>query len=133
VPSSPGISAEEIASELTTLGYIDRTLGSTATNQSTLVHVQRTRFVYDVDNRLQFAVDALGDVSENVYDNAGNVIQTTRYATAISLPIATADPDRLTASDLRAVVNAANAANPVTHFAYDAAGRLRFTVRVLTA
>ncbi len=46
---------------------------ATATNQV-------TRFAYDADNRLRFTVDALGSVSESVYDAMGNVVVTTRFA-----------------------------------------------------
>ena len=34
-----------------------------------------TRFAYDALNRLRFTVDALGSVSERVYDALGNVIE----------------------------------------------------------
>jgi YD repeat-containing protein len=41
------------------------------------------RYVYDDDGRLIFNIDALGGVSENVYDNNGNVVTEKRYATGV--------------------------------------------------
>ena len=41
---------------------------------------QITRFAYDAQNRLRFTVDALGSVSESVYDGLGNVSSTIRFA-----------------------------------------------------
>ena len=41
---------------------------------------QTTRFAYDAQNRLRFTVDALGSVSESVYDALGNVSSTVRFA-----------------------------------------------------
>ena len=38
------------------------------------------RFAYDAQNRLRFTVDALGSVSERVYDSLGNVTSTVRFA-----------------------------------------------------
>ena len=72
--SSPGITLPEIQNELsTTLGYSDNT-------PSTLASVQRTRFAYDANNRLRFTVDPSGSIVESVYDAAGNVVSTIRFA-----------------------------------------------------
>ncbi len=72
--SSPGITLPEIQNELsTTLGYSDNT-------PSTLASVQRTRSAYDANNRLRFTVDPSGSIIESVYDAAGNVVSTIRFA-----------------------------------------------------
>ena len=89
---------------------------------------QVTRFVYDTSNRLRFTIDALGSVSENVYDAVGNVIVTTRFARR-----PTAGFTSFTESDVNAAVNPlrSDVDNQVTRFAYDADNRLRFTVDAL--
>src|SRR5205823_2425224 len=76
----------------------------------------------------RFTVDALGDVSENVYDAAGNQVTSTRYATRPTPGVAD-----YTESGINAAVDRTNANNQVTQSAYDKAGRLRFKVRVLTS
>ena len=89
---------------------------------------QVTRFVYDTSNRLRFTIDALGAVSENVYDALGNVIVSTRFARR-----PTAGFTSFTESEVHAAVNAlrSDVDNQVTRFAYDAQNRLRFTVDAL--
>ena len=89
--------------------------------------MRSTRFVYDTGNRLRFTIDALGSVSENVYDAVGNVIVTTRFA---SRPTGFTS---FTESDVDAAVDSlrSDGANQVTRFAYDADNRLRFTVDAL--
>jgi YD repeat-containing protein len=116
--TSPGITAAEVKAELTTRGYSDA--------ENTLTKIQRTRFAYDADNRLRFTVDALGSVSESVYDNAGHVLSSVRYATRPTLAT-------FTESAINTAVNRANANNQVSQFAYDAAGRLRYSVQVLAS
>src|SRR5262249_32612762 len=86
--SSPGITVAEMVTELQTLGYTE--------TDSTLATISRTRFIYDSANRLRFKVDALGDVTESTYDDAGNVLLSERYATRPTL----------TAFDLTTVNNA---------------------------
>jgi YD repeat-containing protein len=113
--TSPGITDEEIAVELRSLGYDD--------SEATLADVQRTRFAYDADNRLRFTVDALGSVSANVYDDAGQVVARVRYAVRPALT-------SYTESAIQAAVNEADAANQVGRYAYDAAGRLRYSVQL---
>ena len=116
--TSPGISVAETQAELITLGYSDA--------DSALAKTQRTRFAYDANNRLRFTVDALGSVSESVYDPAGQLVSSVRYATR---PMLTA----FTESAINAALNRANTSNQVSHYAYDAAGRLRYSVLVLAS
>jgi YD repeat-containing protein len=114
--SSPGISVAEMTAELTTLGY---------TSEASLANVARTRFVYDAANRLSFTVDALGDVSQTVLDDAGNVIEAIRYAKRPT--ITTYD-----AATISQLVDRTDINNQDTHYTRDKAGRLRFTTRVVT-
>src|SRR5262249_23045379 len=95
-----GLTMDDIATELTALGYTD---------DSKLANVERTRFAYDVDNHRRFTVDALGDVSENVYDAAGSVVMNVRYA---GVPTLTAYSE----ADINAAVDRTNGANQVSHF-----------------
>lgn len=115
-PDSPGISLPEITAELTELGYSD--------GGSTLAKIRRTHFAYDANNRLRFTVDALGSVSENEYDAAGAVVKTVRYAVQPAL-------SAYDENTINAAVDRSDANNQVSAFAYDVAGRLRFSVKVL--
>ena len=122
--ASPGLSVSEVDAGLTALGYQDTGLGSASTVDSTLTSVARTHFAYDADNRLRFTVNAVGDVSENVYDAGGNIVTSVRYA---GVPALTA----YTESAISGAVDRTNPGNQVTQFAYDTAGRLVYTVQVL--
>src|SRR5581483_3788414 len=71
-----GLTMDDMSLELTAMGYTDASKLST---------VERTRYVYNADNQVRFIVDAMGGVTENVYDGGGNVIMNVRYATAPTL------------------------------------------------
>lgn len=117
-----GITASEVSDELTRptnaavpgLGYTD---------EASLATTQRTRFAYDAGNRLRFAVDALGGVSETVYDAGGLAVAQVRYAAVPAL-------SSYTEAAIDAAVLRTNALNRVSRHAYDAAGRLRYTLQV---
>ena len=115
--NSPGINEQEMLGELSSLGYSDST-------PSTLVNLQRTRFVYDAQNRLRFTIDALGSITENLYDAVGNTVTTVRFAARPTLT-------QYTESAINVVVNHDDANNQVQHSAYDASGQLRLTVHVM--
>ncbi|WP_156648816.1 hypothetical protein, partial [Massilia sp. Leaf139] len=76
-----------------------------------------TRYVYDGDSRLVYTVDALGSVTENRYDTGDHVVEQIRYAKAI-------DPTGASVATLLRP----DAADQVTRFTYDQAGRLTFTI-----
>ncbi|TNJ33223.1 putative Ig domain-containing protein [Arenimonas terrae] len=114
---SGGISAAEVASELEELGY-----GA----ESTLRYIQRTRYAYDASNRLRFVVDALGSVSETVYDDAGRVTARIAYETRPTLTT-------FSESVISGAVNRTNDLNQVSRFTYDTAGRLRYSIKVLAS
>lgn len=116
--ASPGITLTEIQDELRdTLGYRDEDPG-------TLTRVPRTFLAYDATNRLRFTVDPTGAVVETVTDAAGNRIAMVQYAARPALA-------QYTEAAIDTVVDRANADNRATHYAYDAAGRLRYTVDAL--
>jgi YD repeat-containing protein len=123
---SPGLSVDEVQAALVGAGYKDPTLGSKTDDASTLKDVERTRMAYDALNRLRFTVDALGGVSERIYDGVGNVVQTVLYATRPKLTDFSEDV-------VSNAVDRKNAANQAAHFTFDKASRLRFSVRVLNA
>ena len=72
------ITEDEIIAELQSLGYHALNWGESVDN---LFSTRRTHFTFDASNRLRFTVDANGYLSENVYDNVGNVRFQNRYAT----------------------------------------------------
>ncbi|PCE23749.1 hypothetical protein BWP39_29150 [Paraburkholderia acidicola] len=84
-----------------------------------------TRYVYDANDRQVFAIDARGDVTQTVYDQAGHIAQTTTYATPIGMAGLSAAP---LAGDIQARLTA-NAATDVTQIRrYDADGHLTWTI-----
>ncbi|OLL30852.1 hypothetical protein BTH42_14850 [Burkholderia sp. SRS-W-2-2016] len=90
---------------------------------------QTTRYVYDADDRVRYVVNALNNVTENVYDANGNVIRTIAYAT----PVTISGP--LTADAVGAALTAqspqVHASDRVTRMIYDAANRLTATIDAL--
>jgi len=116
-----GIAPDEVRDELIEL-Y------KAAANKNPIDHAARTRFVYDNNGRLHFTVDALGSVTENVYDVGGRVTAIVRYATRPDLASGVLDESAVTGA-----LNRNNANNQISRFAYDSAGRLHFTARVLAS
>ncbi len=85
-----------------------------------------TRLVYDADGRLRFTVGDLGTVSEQRYDGVGRVIASVSYD-------ATVPVQDYTESALKTLLaTPAYASMRQTTYAYDAAGRLQSTTRVLS-
>ncbi|HWW08336.1 hypothetical protein, partial [Collimonas sp.] len=69
---------------------------------------QTTNYVYDAANRRIYSVDAMGAVTQQIYDANGQLTQIVRYAKPVVIPVTTAP----TADD------------SVTVYVYDAAGRV---------
>jgi YD repeat-containing protein len=82
--------------------------------------------VYDTAGRLEWTVDAGGDVSQNIYDANGNVIQTIAYATPVALSAAP-----YTATTLPAALYGDTQNDRVTTFAYDSANRQVLSIDAL--
>ena len=82
------------------------------------------RTVYDAANRAQYQIDGLGYVTENGYDNAGNLIKTVRYAQAASVM-----PDAQGRLQLQSLSTSAQ--DRTEHRHYDAVGRLRLKIDAL--
>ncbi|TXH72383.1 MAG: hypothetical protein E6Q88_06340 [Lysobacteraceae bacterium] len=112
--AAEGFTVAEIAAELAAMGYA---------GEDTLGLSRHHRYAYDANNRLRFSVDALGGVNENVYDASGAVVAQLRYATSLQ-------SGAYDESSIDAAVSRNDARNQVVRNAYDAAGRLRFSVRV---
>ncbi|HEX8225714.1 MAG TPA: polymorphic toxin-type HINT domain-containing protein [Allosphingosinicella sp.] len=83
-----------------------------------------SRYVYDNQGQLRFAVNAVNQVIETSYDAAGRVTSNIRYAAAMA---ATSD---YTYDNVKALVAslAGNAANRTTRIVYDSAGREAFAI-----
>ncbi|GLK50146.1 hypothetical protein GCM10017620_31200 [Brevundimonas intermedia] len=83
---------------------------------------QYETYVYDDDGRMVFSVDALGQLTEKIYDGSGLELRIIRYATRYT---ASAKDE----ASLRTwTATQATANDRVDSRAYDAAGRLRYTV-----
>jgi YD repeat-containing protein len=78
--------------------------------------------IYDVRDRAVFLVDVYGGVTRQWFDDAGNLVRTTSYATATDAELTLEDLDAW------ALAHAADEANRNQHFWYDAVGRVRFAL-----
>lgn len=84
---------------------------------------------YDANNRLAYEINALGEVTAYDYDNTGNVIGTTAYATAIDAQtINVASASVLT--DIASALTV-SADDRTAHTVYDAAGRAVYSIDAL--
>jgi YD repeat-containing protein len=83
-----------------------------------------SRYVYDGQGQLRFAINSVNQVIETNYDVAGRIVSNIRYAAAMA---ATSD---YTYDNIKALVAplASNAANRISRTVYDAAGREAFTI-----
>ncbi len=116
--ASAAITPAEIEEQLrSAVGYDDYDPG-------TLAGVPRTFFAHDGVDRLRFTVDAMGSVTEDVRYAAGNVVATIRYAARPALC-------EYSETAIDAAVDRSDAGNRVSRYAFDAAGRLRYTVDTL--
>lgn len=80
---------------------------------------------YDNAGRLVYALDAMLDLVQNVYDAAGNVVKIVRYSNRVTTaPLAKADIDSWIATP----TNPDSSNDRVINHVYDAAGHLRFTI-----
>ncbi|MEO6938252.1 MAG: LysM peptidoglycan-binding domain-containing protein [Collimonas sp.] len=86
-----------------------------------------TRYAYDAEGRVAYAVNQLGEVTNTRYDAEGRITARIALSAAIAMPLGV-----VSAEDIAALIAAqpatARAADHVTQYAYDADGRLRYTV-----
>jgi YD repeat-containing protein len=82
-----------------------------------------THYVYDKLDRRVATIDALGGVTTTTYDPDGRVTATRAYLNTVTV---SGLPSVVTPATL--TLPTANAADHITRYAYDADGRLRFTV-----
>ena len=85
-----------------------------------------TLMAYDDADRLTYTVDALGDVTQVVYDANSNIVAHIAYANPVAAPTASSEPTSAAAL-AAAIVPDANA-DRVTRAAFDSANRQVFTV-----
>jgi YD repeat-containing protein len=87
-----------------------------------------TLAVYDAAGRARFAIDALGYVKETRYDNIGHITDSMGYYDAINTANLPASPSL---TDIESALGTRSNTHPaqdqITHYDYDAAGRLRST------
>jgi len=86
-----------------------------------------TRYAYDRDGRIRYAVDASNAVRESVYDNGGNIVRSIAYATPVS-GLGDAPSVSEVATALAAQGAGAHAADRTGRAVYDAAGRALFQI-----
>ncbi|MES2538648.1 MAG: DUF6531 domain-containing protein, partial [Pseudomonadota bacterium] len=78
---------------------------------------QHVRIVVDAANRALYSIDALGAVTQNRYDQAGNVVRTVQYANAVTLP------GQPAAATVAAALQPDTGLDRITRTVFDAAGR----------
>ncbi|MBV8657272.1 MAG: RHS repeat protein, partial [Burkholderiales bacterium] len=84
-----------------------------------------TQYVYDADNRVQYTIDPLGNVTYKQYDAAGRLASSTQYATALST---TSYGPVLTFNNGLLSVTSDSTKDRVTQYAYDGAGQQTWAV-----
>lgn len=98
----------------------------TTAGLATHAETRSTRAVFDLNDRQVYAIDAQGAVTRSYYDDEGQAIRTVAYAetygTAGNQTLATMD------TWANASQRANNTANRITRLAYDALGRMAFSV-----
>ncbi|WP_124553554.1 RHS repeat domain-containing protein [Methylophilus methylotrophus] len=96
----------------------------TVTANATNDRVEQT--VYDAADRAIYSIDALNYVTANRYDANGNVVSTTRYATAMVGTLSTNTPPQIlsAAGSGNYVVTSSN--DQTTRYSYDKANRRTF-------
>lgn len=95
-----------------------------------------TYYTYDADGRVNFTVDGMGDVTQTVYDAAGDVLDTIQYATPIDVdawdgasppPVVSSPSDRhdyRLYDNLGRVTATVDSEGDVTSYTYDAESRV---------
>ncbi|MCU7934082.1 MAG: hypothetical protein KZQ99_04275, partial [Candidatus Thiodiazotropha sp. (ex Dulcina madagascariensis)] len=102
----------DVAAALSALGYSD----------TEWFNAERSHTLYDSLGRARFTIDALGHVKENRYDANGNRVRTLSYAQPISFVPGSS------VAEVAALLNGADPGNRATHYLYDGADRLRYSV-----
>ncbi|WPH13372.1 LysM peptidoglycan-binding domain-containing protein [Variovorax paradoxus] len=112
-----------IAAPGATTAWSDADLAALVTANPAADRIQR--YAWDAANRMVFAVDALGGVSESRYDGVGREIGTTRYARAID---ASGLGAGASVADVRARLVPDASADRVAQRVFDAAGRQTYSI-----
>ncbi|MFC5473581.1 HNH endonuclease [Paraherbaspirillum soli] len=95
--------------------------------QPDAAHDVTINYVFDAANRLSYSIDALGYVTQSTYDANGNLTQSTRYAQAIGVPVASA----LSAAQVQALLHADASKDVTERKIYDAANRLAYSINAV--
>src|SRR5581483_8997880 len=86
------------------------------------------RYAYDADNRLVYAFDPLGGVTQTNYDNEGRKVHTIQYAQAYGSLGSITDTTTSSALDTSVAALKNTAADRHNRWVYDRDGRVAFTV-----
>lgn len=90
-------------------------------------NAQSNRSVYDAAGRLQYDIDGVGGYTRYRYDASSRLVAVRKAVTTLNLSTIT---DATTALQLESVVVAADA-DELSTYTYDAAGRLRYTMKAV--
>jgi YD repeat-containing protein len=135
-------SAGNIAQTIRYANAVTQTSGDVAVIRATLlqasVNDQRSIFVYDRNNRLNFSFDALGALSEYQYDARGNKTLITQYAHIALGNLGYSTTQTVSAIQLRArLLDSDIAALQIddhsTRYIYDASNRLTDSISAMGA
>ena len=85
-----------------------------------------TRSVYNQDGQIRYVVDALGYVTENTYNNLGQLTATIRYLNSVALT-----GDQLSTTDVSNALTAQTSAPAKSYLFYDQLGRLAHEIDAL--
>ena len=76
--------------------------------------------IYDAAGRLEYTIDALGNVTQTNYDGASNVVSTTEYATSLTTEQMATLGTSVTAAAFALMVPASTPQDRTTYYYYDA-------------
>jgi YD repeat-containing protein len=119
------------------LSYVSNDIDSVFGNLSVAPGIDQAQYmVYDAAGRLSWSVDGTGAVARNSYDGTGRVVRTIQYAQTVDVlgfggsSNGYAIP-QLSDGALQSLLRPDAAADRITAFAHDGAGRRTFTVDAL--
>ena len=116
-PQGNTVTEEELISALQSAGYRSRNWGNTSNN---LYDTRRTLFAYDELNRLRFTVDPNDYLTENRYDNLGNIRFQTRYGNKLDIDSTSSNLSVASIDNLKST----SSFDRTTEYRYDKANRL---------
>ena len=108
-----------------TLAEIQSALSSLGYSSTNLQNARAAYQIFDPSGQVRFNIDRLGQVSEQVFDARGNVVEVIEYASAIAYSAGMSE------SQVMALLNTGDSENRSTRFVFDDGDRLRFQIDAL--